>query len=1073
MPTEIPVSRTKIIIPTLRPEILHRARLLALFDDVLDRKLVIVTAPAGYGKTSLLVDFARQSEMPVCWLSLDALDQDPQRFFIYVIAALEQRFPKFGKQSRGVLRSLVSFEQDSERLLSALVNEIDAQIDQHFTLVVDDYQFVDAVPEIRDLFSRFVYLIGENCHIVLSSRRLPTMPDITLMVAHQQVGGFDLEELAFRPNEIRSLFKKSYGISLDDRTVEDLMRQTEGWITGLQLSASLAAGRLPDLTHTARVAGVDLAVYLDQQVLAPQPPAMRRFLLQSSLLEEFDADLCRAVLGKGDWKSLIKTVQQDNLFVLPVGPGGKWLRYHHLFREFLQQRIQEEEPDKARAILDRLAGVYKERHEWEKAYALYRQLGNPRMLAELVELAGTPMLLNERLITLRNWLEELPVNLLEIRPSLLSLKGALFCAFGEGYSALTCLDQAIAEIQKTEDLPDLALAYVRRSAAYRLVGDYQSSLRDSDEAMRLSTNKPDLRVIYAEAERFKGVSLHNLGQTTEAIQTLENALHDYRDLHEMESVAQTQIDLGITYRASGNYPAARNAYEQALSIWQKNENISSQANVLNSLGVLHHFQGEYETALQTLEAGLERAKSGGPLMQEAFLLTSLGDVYNDLDEFDSANQAYTSAIEIAQQISYHFLTNYLYLVQTRLARRQNQVRKAQYFLDRAKTLIQTGSSNYELGLFHLESGCLELVERKFPEAVRSLRQALDFFINGSLNLEAVSSRIWLTAAHLGSGDVTSARSSLRASLDTSATWPSISPILQVIRQARPWLAGLQEDAEMGPVLCDWLEKVAESEARLPVLRKHLRHLLSTIPIQAPHLTIQAFGKPRVRVNGRLVTSAQWSTTSVRDQFFYILSNAHPLTKEEIGAALWPELDTAHFRLRFKNEFYRMRHALGRDVILFEDNHYRFNRFSDYEYDVEDFTAHINQAKSETRLEVKIAHLRAAFDLKTGPYLQGVDATWAWPERERLNQTYHEALTLYAGLQHQNGDLPAALQACQEILKIEPYREDIHCLAMQIHAERGDRLGVIRQYKECRDALHSELNVDPSSETEALYRKLTA
>jgi ATP/maltotriose-dependent transcriptional regulator MalT len=237
---------------------------------------------------------------------------------------------------------------------------------------------------------------------------------------------------------------------------------------------------------------VDLSGYLDQQVLATQPEALRDFLLESSLLEEFDADLCSAVFGKGEWKTLIKTIRQDNLFVLSVGPGGKWLRYHHLFQEFLQQRIHEEEPERAQAILLRLAEVYKERCEWEKAYAIYRKSGDLDALADLIELAGTPMLLSERLITLRAWLEDVPARLLEERPSLLSLKGILLCNFGEGYSALPYLNRAIGGMQKIKDQPDLALALVRRSIVYRLIGDYASSMRDSEEALHLSEKKTRL-----------------------------------------------------------------------------------------------------------------------------------------------------------------------------------------------------------------------------------------------------------------------------------------------------------------------------------------------------------------------------------------------------------------------------------------------------------------------------------------------------------------------------------------------------------------------------------------------------
>jgi len=1070
--TELPVSRTKITVPALRPEILHRARLLALFDDLLDKKLIIVAAPAGYGKTTLLVDYARQSSIPICWLSLDGLDKDPQRFCAYLIASLEQRFPKFGLQSKSVLRSLTGLVQDSERLLSALINEIDSMIDEHFALVVDDYQFVDSVPYIRDLFSRFIYLVGENCHVILSSRRLPTLPDITLMVARQQVSGFDLEQLAFQPNEIRSLFEMDYGITLADSVLEELMHQTEGWITGLHLSASASAHGVPDLTRAARTTGVDLSVYLDQQVLAQQPPELRQFLLQTSLMEEFDAELCAEVLGPGNWKKLLKAIQQNNLFVLPVGMDGKTVRYHHLFQEFLQERIREEEPELVQSILAKLAEAYKERQEWEKAYAIYHEAGNPELLADLVEQAGTPLLVSERLITLQAWLDELPASLIEVRPHLLSLKGAFLNVLGDGRTALTLLDQAILEFEKTNNLNGLVLALVRRAATNRFMGDYASSLQDADETMRLSDSRPSMEILHAEAERLKGLDLYHLGENTEAIQSLERALRVYERLGEEQSIGRINMELGMAYKSIGNTSAAFHSYELALEKFRKGNNIFAQANLLNNLGVIYHEQGEYELAVRAFEAGVECARQANLPRQEALLLTSLGDIFVDLDEYESAGRSYTTAAEIVKKIRYQFLANYLRMVQARLARLRGQFKEAQACLREVEPLIQAGGSNYECGLYYLETGCLYLAEEKPATAIAKLNKALEYFQKGELAAEANTACIWLAAACASSRHLDLARSQLRTLFDLIQPKTASLPITQSIRRVSAQLAALQDDEETGPALSSWLLRAAQAEEQLPAMRKRLRRLLKTVPIQVPHLTIQAFGKPRVRVNGKLVTMSQWRTVSVRELFFFILSASHPLTKDEIGAMLWPELDAKELKLRFKNDLYRLRHAVGQSIILYENDHYHFNYLLDYEYDVENFTSHLARANNSSHMEERISHLQSATEFRSGPFLDDFDATWVLPERERLERSCVNAFEKLAESQRLAGNLHAALKACQEALKIDPCREDIHCLAMQLHADMGDRLAVIWQYQACRASLHSELDMIPSNETETLYRRLT-
>jgi len=1078
MSEKLSLSYTKITIPGRRPEILHRARLLSLFDDILDRKLTIITAPAGYGKTSLLVDFARQSEMRVCWLSLDALDKDPQRFIAYLIASMAERFPNFGKRSNAVLRTVTSFEQDSERLLSSLINEMDDQIDEHFVLVVDDYHFVDFIPHIRDLFSRFVSLVGENCHVILASRRLPTLPDITLMVARQQVSGFDLEELAFRPDEIRTLFEKNYGVKLGEEAAEELVQQTEGWITGLLLSATEVARGEPDLptatlrasrTRTARASGVDLAVYLDQQVLSQQPPELRRFLLQTSLLEEFDTDLCEAVLGGGDWKNLLETVKRNSLFVLPVGPQGKWLRYHHLFGEFLQERILQESPETANTILARLADVYEERHEWEKAYALIRQIGNPDALAGLVERVGPLVLSSEHLITLQSWLEEFPAALLKKRPALISLKGAFLCGLGDGRAALPLLDRAISMLQNASDLPGLPLTLVRRAAARRLVGDYAGAVQDADEALRLAGTTSDREHISAEAQRFKGFCLFRLGRVEEAVASLEDSLRRYERLGEADGIARLQMELGWVCQATGKHAAAARFYQKALAEWKRENNLYSQVNALNNLAVLYYIQGDYESAVKTLEEGLAYAHQGGFHWQEALLLASLGDVLSDIDEYESAHHIYATALRLAQQVSYQFLVNYLLLVQARLARLRGRFQEAQSQLQEARLLIQSAGSNYELGLLYLESGCLSLAEANIQPACSELQNALDQFQRGSLTAEAEWSRVWLAAAVARSGDEAAARNHLRPILAALSQDTGDSPLVHMLRHATPWLADLHSDPEIDPLL----GRVKQAEQRLPALRKRLRRLLKAVPLQTSRLTIQALGKPQVRINGKLVTLSQWQTLSVRDLFFFLLMSSRPVSKDEIGAVFWPDIDPAHLKLRFKNNLYRLRHALGQDTILFENHLYFFNRHLDYEYDVEEFDNHLGQLKLAEQAEDKIAHLRAAVKLWHGPYVQDMDAIWAWPERQRLEHAYLEVLRQLSELHRQSGDRESALQACQRALEVNPCLEDFHRLAMRLHADQGDRLAVIWQYQACRDALQTELDVAPSEETQALYQRLIA
>ncbi len=428
MDSTYPVTRTKLIIPRRRDEILTRQRLLVLLNDLLDLKLIIVAAPAGYGKTSLLIDFATHTQWPIGWLALDPLDQDPFRFIAHFVAAIQTRFPEFGQNSLSVLNSTPQDQLDIPAIVSTITNDIYENITEHFICVLDDYQLVEDSDIVNEFINRFIQDADENCHLMVSSRRLMTLSDMPLLVARNQVGGLSFEEIAFTANEIQELLLKNYHLSISDKSAEDITQQTEGWITGLLLSTHLLDDEIGERIRLARVSGVNLYDYMAQQVFEQQPEDVQQFLLWSSILEEYDADRCKRVIGKAlkvtePWQALIDKVMVRNLFVLPVGDSGAlWLRYHHLFRDFLQSRMRKERPEETVSITIALADDFARQQDWEQAFVLYKQVGATDKMISLVEQAGPAMVTGGKLLTLKEWMAALPPDTATSLPSLLSFR---------------------------------------------------------------------------------------------------------------------------------------------------------------------------------------------------------------------------------------------------------------------------------------------------------------------------------------------------------------------------------------------------------------------------------------------------------------------------------------------------------------------------------------------------------------------------------------------------------------------------------------------------------------------------
>jgi LuxR family transcriptional regulator, maltose regulon positive regulatory protein len=1061
----IPVSKSKIIPPSRRPQLLTRKRLLEFMYEALDKKLTLISAPAGYGKTSLLIDLIHDedNDWKTCWLALDELDREPQRFASYFVASIAQQIPAFGTQSNDVLDSMGSFDGNVERLLVTLINELMESTNEICIIILDDFHLVEDVGAITNFINRFVQLIPENCRLVISSRKIAEIPELPRLIAHGDANGIDFDDLAFQAEEIQRLISQNENRHISDEEAKRLATETEGWITGLQFSNI----KLPSSGDPS-----GLFNYFRQQVLDKQSPEIREFILRTSLFEEFDAKLCELVLQplyaqKQDWQTLIKNTANNNAFTLRVGEGGNGLRYHHLFRDFIQAQFKSERPDEVTPLLSNLQLAYESLNEWEKAHHICKKINDTTALVEMVERAGSFMLQRANMI-LDSWLNELPVSMLKERPRLISIRGAMAYLKGDLQESLTLLNQAVEMLQREEDPTELALALSRRGNTYRLLGDYEKSLIDIDQFINITEQDEELRSLYAEALRSKGIILIRLGLPREVLPFLERALNIYEYLKEEESIPILLIDTGLAYRSMGDFEQAQNAYLKALQTWEKTGNIYQQSVLLNNMGVFYQFLGHYEEAVLAFEKGLLFARSSKNARMDALISIGLGDVYAELEDFEMAIQNYQHANETIKTIEDRFLRHALIFSQANAAFLQKNSTLAHQFIDSIKDAVLAGGSNYEIGLFSLTCGRLSLLENQFAKAVEELRHAEKYFADGGRSVEANIARVWLIAALYQNKKTDEAIENIN--LLTTTRGKLLHSFFVAAYQAGDWLHGLQNKSTNNRMVRELILGAEKLAKELPAIRRQVKRHASVVQPSASKLKIQAFGNAVVFIDSKPST---WQTQAVRELFFYFLKTHRALTKEQIGELLWPDkYEPSKLNLRFKNEMYRLRKVVGQNAIRYENDLYGFNHDIDYEYDVEDFEAFIAKAKVTQDIKQKISFYQKAIDLVQGPYLNDIYSDWVLEERGRLEQIHLKTLHELADLYLKDGQLENAINICEKAIQIDPSEEKAYEIEMKAYYKLGQRTSIIRMYQRYKEVMQKQYGLQPSKEMEDLYQKLT-
>lgn len=423
---------TKLHIPTVVNNIVHRTMLHEKLNIGLSRKLILISAPAGFGKTTIVSDWINQFNITTAWFSIDKGDNDPVEFLSYVISGIQAINPTFGQSTLNLLQS--PNKPSNVTIASLLINEI-VGIDQNFLLVLDDFHLITN-SEMVELMAFLLEHLPGNIHIVILTRSDPALPFARLRSQHQLIE-LRSSDLSFSANDISVLFNKKLKLGLSVEDVYSLETKTEGWIAGLQLTALSMQGRediskfIQDLKGDNRY----IMDYLMEEVLKMQTDEVNDFLLQTSILEQMSAPLCNAVLNINNSQLILETLEKNNMFVIPLDEERNWYRYHHLFADLLKQRLQLREKTVIIELHDKACDCFEQHNMFDFAIGHALAIQNHKKCIQLISRVIEKMWENGQHAAILKYGNVLPDELIKTNPEFCFYYAWILIAAGKVHQA--------------------------------------------------------------------------------------------------------------------------------------------------------------------------------------------------------------------------------------------------------------------------------------------------------------------------------------------------------------------------------------------------------------------------------------------------------------------------------------------------------------------------------------------------------------------------------------------------------------------------------------------------------------
>ena len=731
-----PLLKTKLHIPPARPNLVPRPHLIEKLNQGLTRPLTLISAPPGFGKTTLITAWLERQSPPAAWLSLDERDNDLVRFLAYLIAALETVHPDVGRQALNRLHSRRMPQLES--VMTLLSNDI-AAISREFVLVLDDYHLI----ELQTIHEAMTFLLNHlpaPLHLVIATRADPPLP-LARLRARSQLVELRVPDLRFSPEQVATFLNQRMGLNLTPEQIAALDARAEGWIAGLQLAALSMQGRQDIDAFVNAFAGSHRFIldYLAEEVLQQQTSEIQDFLLHTCILDQMNAALSNAVTGRNDSAQVLAQLEKANLFVVPLDDTREWYRYHHLFADLLRSRLQESRSEQIPELHRRASRWYEQNGFVNEAidHALAAQ--DFDRTAYLIEQTGLAMLLHGEDATLFDWFTQVPDELVRQRPLLSLLHATTLVGVGNielATARMAQVDHAQLDVQ-VHGLADLLQTFIDL---------YRTDLSRSIESLEGEL----------EASRESGTHLANGQDESNAV----------RSMYLTVMIALLRI-------VAGSLHDAANACRRGLKIANAVAVESPWRFIRGFIHVLFadllYEWNELGAATQHAAQGLEICRTGHNEEFESYALVLLSQIKHAQGDRTGASELLEKATPLLLKRKSGMEMQYVLARQVRAFVTQNRVDDAARVVSEVQTDDQAGLAIEQPSTFMSHVATIArarvlIAQREFDRAAQSLTVVCDRAQADGETGTLIEASALLALARSGQGDATEATTALLRAL---------------------------------------------------------------------------------------------------------------------------------------------------------------------------------------------------------------------------------------------------------------------------------------------------------------------